>query len=211
MNQALTLGYSQDHRQHHPGHLRVLLAAAGRRFTIPAKAKKLLAEAGLCRTASTPASIYCDSSYANMAEVVAQQPRGRSASASSCGRSSAPLSSRATPTRSTQGHHPGRERRLRQRRDAARGLRRQGRRLRLRQLSRHRRAVSAAGRRARPREARGDPATRCSSSCTRRRSTRRSGSSAFINGVGPRVGESGFGLIPGFAYTAPYEDITIKA
>ncbi|HEU0154684.1 MAG TPA: ABC transporter substrate-binding protein [Stellaceae bacterium] len=33
---------------------------------------------------------------------------------------------------------------------------------------------------------------------------------AFINGVGPRVGESGFGLIPGFAYTAPFEDITIK-
>jgi peptide/nickel transport system substrate-binding protein len=34
---------------------------------------------------------------------------------------------------------------------------------------------------------------------------------AFINGVGPRVGESGFGLIADFAYTAPYEDITIKA
>ena len=34
---------------------------------------------------------------------------------------------------------------------------------------------------------------------------------AFINGHGPRVGESGFGLIPGFAYTGPYEDITIKA
>ena len=33
---------------------------------------------------------------------------------------------------------------------------------------------------------------------------------AFINGIGPRVGESGFGLIPGFAYTAPYEDITLK-
>jgi peptide/nickel transport system substrate-binding protein len=33
---------------------------------------------------------------------------------------------------------------------------------------------------------------------------------AFINGVGSRVGESGFGLIPGFAYTGPYEDITIK-
>ena len=33
---------------------------------------------------------------------------------------------------------------------------------------------------------------------------------AFINGVGPRVGESGFGLIPGFAYTGPYEDITIR-
>ncbi len=33
---------------------------------------------------------------------------------------------------------------------------------------------------------------------------------AFINGYGPRVGESGFGLIRSFAYTGPYEDITIK-
>jgi peptide/nickel transport system substrate-binding protein len=32
----------------------------------------------------------------------------------------------------------------------------------------------------------------------------------FINGVGPRVGQSGFGLIKDFAYTAPFEDITIK-
>ena len=34
---------------------------------------------------------------------------------------------------------------------------------------------------------------------------------AFINGVGPRVGESGFGLIRSFAYTGPYEDMTIKS
>ena len=33
---------------------------------------------------------------------------------------------------------------------------------------------------------------------------------AFINGQGPRVGESGLGLIPGHAYSAPYEDVTIK-
>jgi peptide/nickel transport system substrate-binding protein len=32
----------------------------------------------------------------------------------------------------------------------------------------------------------------------------------FLNGVGPRVGQSGFELIPGFAYTAPYEDITLS-
>ena len=32
----------------------------------------------------------------------------------------------------------------------------------------------------------------------------------FLNGVGPRVGESAFGLIPGFAYTAPFEDLTIR-
>ena len=33
---------------------------------------------------------------------------------------------------------------------------------------------------------------------------------AFINGVGPRVAESGFGLISGYPYTGPYEDITLK-
>lgn len=33
---------------------------------------------------------------------------------------------------------------------------------------------------------------------------------AFINGVGPRVGESSFGKIPGFPYTAPYEEMTLK-
>jgi peptide/nickel transport system substrate-binding protein len=32
---------------------------------------------------------------------------------------------------------------------------------------------------------------------------------AFINGVGPRVGESGLGLISGHAYSAPYEDVTL--
>jgi peptide/nickel transport system substrate-binding protein len=33
---------------------------------------------------------------------------------------------------------------------------------------------------------------------------------AFLNGVGPKVGESGLGLIPGHAYSAPYEDLTLK-
>jgi peptide/nickel transport system substrate-binding protein len=33
---------------------------------------------------------------------------------------------------------------------------------------------------------------------------------AFPTGVGPRVGESGMGVIPGFAYSAPYEDLTLK-
>ena len=33
---------------------------------------------------------------------------------------------------------------------------------------------------------------------------------AFLNGVGPRVEESGMGLIPGFAYSAPYEDLKVK-
>ena len=33
---------------------------------------------------------------------------------------------------------------------------------------------------------------------------------AFIWGVGPRVAESGAGLIPGFAYSAPFEDLRLK-
>jgi peptide/nickel transport system substrate-binding protein len=32
---------------------------------------------------------------------------------------------------------------------------------------------------------------------------------SFLNGVGPRVAESGLGLIPGHAYSAPYEDIKL--
>jgi ABC-type transport system substrate-binding protein len=33
---------------------------------------------------------------------------------------------------------------------------------------------------------------------------------AFIWGVGPRVEESGANLIPGFAYSAPFEDLKLK-
>src|SRR6266852_4528916 len=33
---------------------------------------------------------------------------------------------------------------------------------------------------------------------------------AFLNGVGPRVGESALGKIAGFPYTAPFEDLTLK-
>ena len=34
---------------------------------------------------------------------------------------------------------------------------------------------------------------------------------AFISGVGPRVVQSGLGLIKGFVYTAPYEEIMLKS
>ena len=33
---------------------------------------------------------------------------------------------------------------------------------------------------------------------------------AFLNGVGKHVKEFGLGLIKGHAYSAPYEDVTIK-
>jgi hypothetical protein len=37
------------------------------------------------------------------------------------------------------------------------------------------------------------------------------GQLGFLNGVDPRVGEAAFDLIPGFAYTAPFEDLTLKS
>src|SRR5207247_11279576 len=33
---------------------------------------------------------------------------------------------------------------------------------------------------------------------------------AFLNGVGPRVEHSGLGVIPGVAYSGPYEDVRLK-
>lgn len=33
----------------------------------------------------------------------------------------------------------------------------------------------------------------------------------FLNGIGPRIAESGLGRIPGFAYTAPCEELALKA
>ena len=32
---------------------------------------------------------------------------------------------------------------------------------------------------------------------------------AFLNGIGPRVKESGLGLIPSYTYSGPYEDLTL--
>jgi peptide/nickel transport system substrate-binding protein len=34
--------------------------------------------------------------------------------------------------------------------------------------------------------------------------------SAFLNGVGPRVAESGLGLITNHLYSAPFEDLKLK-
>jgi peptide/nickel transport system substrate-binding protein len=34
---------------------------------------------------------------------------------------------------------------------------------------------------------------------------------AFLNGVGPRVAANGLGAISNFPYSAPYEDLALKA
>jgi len=33
---------------------------------------------------------------------------------------------------------------------------------------------------------------------------------AFLHGVGPRVEESGLGLLAGYGFSAPYEDVKLK-
>ena len=207
INQALTLGYSQAHRQqHHPRELRVLLAAAATglrsgqgeaaagRGRIPQRLRRrriLLRRVLLERRRGDGQQLREVGIRARL------RPLERAAFFKAYG------------DKKLQEHHLERQRRLRQRRDAAGGLRRQGRHLRLRQLPRHRRAVPAAGRRARPQEARGDPAQDAAARARagdvradlaaglhqRRRAARR------------RVR---FRADPGYAYTAPYEDITIK-
>ena len=157
--------------------------------------------------------MHCDSSYANMGEVSVEQSAARSASAPSCSRSSAPaFFAGYADKKYTKGIIQGASARLRQRGDP------DGRRSSSRAAPLPMAAIpistSCIPQQADELDrdkARGDPATRCSSWSTTRRSTRRSGSSRFINGVGPRVGESSFGLIPGFAYTAPFEDLTLKS
>ena len=179
------------HRQHHPARLRVLLAAAAPVYD-PAAAKQLLAEAGYPQGFDA-GDYYCDASYANLGEAVVNNLQDGRHPRASCGRSSAPPSSSGYAEKKFKNIIQGAQRRLRQRRHADRGLRRQGRRLRLRQLPRHRRAVPAAGGRARPRSGARRSCTGSSSSCTSKAIYAPIWQLAFLNGVGPagrRVGRS---------------------
>jgi peptide/nickel transport system substrate-binding protein len=75
--------------------------------------------------------------------------------------------------------------------------------------SRHRRAVRRAGERdehaCAPAGARPDPAD-----VHERSMFIPVMETAFLNGVGPRVENHGLNVIPGFAYSAPYEDLTLR-
>ena len=64
--------------------------------------------------------------------------------------------------------------------------------------------------RARPQQARSDVGQDASSWGTQAAIFAPIWQLAVHNGVGPRVGHSGIGLIPGFPFTAPYEDISDK-
>ena len=98
MNQALFLGFSKITNSIIPLQLSTTTGSRRRRLR-PGRRRSSCWPRPVIPTASMPALFYCDSSYANMGEVVADNLQ-RLASGSSCSRSSASPSSPATPARS---------------------------------------------------------------------------------------------------------------
>ena len=208
MNKALFLGRCKINNSIIPSSFEYLLAAAARRITIRRKAKKLLAEAGYPERVRRRAVL--------VRQLLRQYRRGRRSNPAAGRHPHQAAADRARRVRSRlrrqeirQGHIARGERRVRQRRDAARP----------RSSSRAARTSTAAiptstsFTRSRPtnstRRSARRSCTRCSSSCTKRRSTRRSGSlpSQRRRTAGRR---GAFGRIAGFPYTAPFEDLTIR-
>ena len=207
ISEALTLGYSPITNSIIPDSFDFYWKAPAAAYDL-AKAKKLLAEAGF-RNGFDAGDYYCDSSYANLAEAVINNLQEAGIRVKLRPLERAAFFSRLLREEAEE-HHPGLVRRVRQRGDASGGVRGQGRRLRLWQLSRDRRAVRRAGGRARRGQAHRACCTGSSRSCTSAAIYAPIWQLAFINGQGKRVGESALGLIRGHAYSAPYEDVTIK-
>ena len=143
----------------------------------PAKAKKLMAEAGYA-SGFDAGLLYCDSSYANMAEVSLNNLPQIGIRAKLEPIERAGFFAGYANKKYTRGIIQGASAAFGNAATRLGVLCRQGWRLRLWQLSRYRRTLSAAGRRNGPRRSAPRSSPRCSSWFTTRRSTRRSGSSA---------------------------------
>ena len=199
----------QDHQQHRPRHVSITTGSRRPRFTIRTRPRNCWPRPAI-PTASTPGCCIA----------TAPTPTWARRSSTTSGRSASRVKlqpieragflRRLCRQEIREGHYPGRQRRLWQRGDPAGVVRRQGRRLMPMAAIPISTSCSRSRRTSSIRKSARRSSTRCSSWSTTRRSTRRSGSSVFSTGSGRGSGESSFGLIPGFAYTAPFEDITIK-
>ena len=154
INQALTLGFSHVHGSLIPDNFEFFWKPPEPVYD-PEKAKQLLAEAGYperlrCRLLQLR-QLVCEPGRGD------EQLPGRGRHPGEAAAAGARLVQPAIQRQEAEEHHPGRQRLVRQRRDALRDLRGEGRRLRLWQLSGPRRDVRAAGGRAGPWQARRDP------------------------------------------------------
>ena len=162
------------------------------------------------RTGFDAGDLWCDASTAAYAEPALNYLQAASASGPGCARSSGRRFLKAYQEKKLKnivyglsGIFGNAATRI----GAVRGLER---RLRLRRLSRHRRAVPGAGDRARSEEARGDPASHPAAD-PRQGHVLPIWQLAAHAGVRPRVAESGLGLIADYPWSAPYEDVKLKA
>ena len=179
------------------------------RCTIPARRRQLLRRGGFPN--GFDAGFYnCDISYGNLAEA-ANNYSARSASGRSCGRWSVPRSTSNYARQEAEEHHPGRQRLVRQRGDpASRFVVKGGAYVygsypdidALFRAAGGRTAIMPSARRS---------CTRCSRSCTRRRSSHGSGSSRSSMARDRGWANRASAAFPGFPYTAPYEEITQKS
>ena len=208
MNEALFLGYCKITNSIIPDSFDFYWQPP-RRGLRSRQGQRIAGRGRVTRTASTPVCFIATAPTRIWARLWSTAC-GRSASAPSSSRSSAPPFSPATPARNTHAaSFAGRAAPLATPRRGSPRLSSRAAPMPMAAIpistsfspSRPTSSITRSARRS---------SKRSSSWSTKRRFTRRSGSSPFINGIGPRVGKSAFGLIPGFAYTAPFEDITIK-
>ena len=208
MSQALFLGYCKITNSIIPNTFEFYWQPPAAVYD-PAKAKKLLAEAGY-PNGFDAGPFTVDSSYANMGEAVVDNLQQVGI------RSKLRPIERAAFLRGLhrqeihQGHHPARQ-------AAPSATPRRGSppsSSRAAPTSMAAIPTSTHSIRSRPtnstRRSARRSSKRCSSWSTRRRSMRRSGSSLSSTASARGSASSAFGLIPGFPYTAPFEDITIK-
>ena len=211
INQAVTLGLSQAHRQHHPEHASTSTGSRRAYAYDPGAGQDSSSPRPATRTASTPATTTATSRTPTCGEADRQLPAaGRHPDQAAAARArgvhwssyadkklknliytaSGAFGNAATRLEAfvvaggayVYGSYPDIDG-----------------------------ALPGAGRRARPQEARGDAAPDPAAHARQGDVRRRSGSWPSSTASGPRVAESGLGLIAGHAYSAPYEDVKLKA